>query len=90
MVGKPCAQAPFTNNNVMMAAKAAAARTNENMTPPDACYPGRDCSPHGAKRNAGRRTRGYPWRSFSARITSMKASVTAEEPISGQSGSAAP
>ena len=33
---------------------------------------------------------GYPWRSFSARITSMKASVMAEEPISGQSGSAAP
>ena len=37
-----------------------------------------------------RRPRGYPWRSFSARITSMKASVMAEEPISGQSGSAAP
>jgi hypothetical protein len=49
-----------------------------------------DCSPQGAKRNAGRLTRDYPWRSFSAKITSMNASVMAEEPISGQSGSAAP
>ena len=32
----------------------------------------------------------YPWRSLRARITSMKPSVTALEPISGQSVSTAP
>jgi hypothetical protein len=33
---------------------------------------------------------GYPCRSFNAKITTMNASVIALEPISGQSGRAAP
>src|SRR5580700_11052813 len=50
-VGKPCAAAPCTSN--VMTIAEAAVRTDENMTPPHALYSGRDCSPHGAKRNAG-------------------------------------